>query len=143
MSTYAPFQPDYQLAYGNNNAAGLTAIESIIPPNDVGFYPLEGWAGYDDGIVNIRQDGLTIISGYPSAVWLFRVMTRAQLRYLYAHYTVGGNSLSGYITVRTMIKDGTFANFNGVILLPKLPDVNRKLSRIRDVNIRFARLVAI
>lgn len=143
MSAYKPWQPDYQLAYGNNNASALRSIESLIPSGDTGFYPMQGYSGYDDGIESVRQDGLLYISGYPSAVWVFSVMTRKQYQYLVANFTVGGSSLSGYVTVRTPIKSGVFTNHNGVILLPKLTELNRTRTKYKDVAVHFARLVAI
>lgn len=142
MPTYAPWQ-EYALAYGNNNAASLQSIESITPSGDRGFVAVQGYSSYDEGIVNVRQDGLIYISGYPTAAWVFSALTRKQYQYLQSNYTVGGTSLSGYVTVRTRKEDGTFANFNAVLLLPKLPELNRRRKLYQDVTIRFVRLVAI
>lgn len=143
MSIYKPWQPDYELAYGWNNASALRSIESLIPNGDRGFVPVQGYSAYNAGNVIIRMDGLIYLQGFPSAVWIFSAMTRAQYQYLIANYTVGGISYSGYVTLRTRKDSGSFANFNAVINLPLLPELQRARKLYRDVPVRFSRLVAI
>ncbi len=142
MPSYAPWQ-EYAIAAGWNNTALLKTIESITPPSDRPFYPVNGYSSFNPGAIRIRGDGSIYLAGYPSCGWRFSAMTRKQYQYLMSTYTVGGNSYSGKVTIRTRKDDGTFANYNAVLLLPILPEVQRVLKLYRDVEIRFSRLVAI
>lgn len=143
MPDYLIFYPDYQIAVGWNNAASLRSIESITPTNDSAFPPPSAYNGFDAGSVLVKGDGQTYLSGFAAFTWRFSHLTWAQYQYLIATYSTGGTSYSGKVTVRSRIQTGSFANYNAILLLPKLPELQRTRKIYRDVEIRFTRLVAI
>lgn len=143
MPSYAPWYPEYKIVSGWNNASTLRSIESIIPSNDKPFPPPNAYSGFDAGQAIIRGDGQIYLAGFGAFSWAFKGLTRAQYQYLMATYSTGGNSYSGKVTVRSRIQDGTFANYNAILLLPKLPELQRTRTVYQDVEIRFTRLVAL
>jgi hypothetical protein len=134
---------DYRIAAGHNNTAGLVNVEDIAPPGDRAFYPPSAYSSYNVGAIRLRLDGTAYTAGMPSVEWLFDVMTRAQWRYLQDTYTVGGNSHSGKVTVRTRDMDGAYTNYNAVMILPRLVDLERSFTLYRRVIVRFIRLEAV
>lgn len=144
------FFPNHQLAAGNNNAAGLSAIETILAGygsinNLFPSVPPKTWGTYDPGQLQIRAGGLSTFSGYPTLPWPFGFIIWAQIEGLKTNFCSGG--YSGLVTVKTRTDThGTYANFNAVINLPKLSDFNeRQIKRtgIENYVIRFTRMVAL
>lgn len=132
----------YKLAAGYNNAAGLVNIESITPSGDKAFYPPQGVGAYDPGQFRIRGDGTVYVSGFAATEWLFSKITRAQVRYLQTTYCNSG--WSGKVTVATKTDNiNTYANFNAVMVLTKLPESQRNFTIYRDYVVRFTRMEAI
>lgn len=144
MPNFAVFAPEFQIAATWNSAASLRRIASITPASDVlPFAPPAGYAFFNPGTLIIRADGLSYVAGYPSTIWRFSYMTRLQYAYLIATYSSGGNSYAGQVTVRTIKQDKTYANYNAIMRIPFLPELQHKRAKIYDVDIRFSRLVAI
>lgn len=135
---------DYQLAAGNDNEAGLQNVEVVIPAYNqrTTFYP-RGRGNYDEGIVRIRADGTAYITGYASITWPLNVLTYTQWAYLQTNYCTGGTGLSGKVTVRTRIPAGTYANYNAVMILPKLSEQDKIFGAIQSTEIRFVHLEAL
>lgn len=142
------WQGEYQLAVGYNNAAGLRGLEGIFISNDFQpFKAFRSWGTYSPGEVIIRGDGTEAYDGYPTCQWIFGGMTRLQLDYLMTTYCGGG--YSGRVTVRTVTDavgvDGrlTYANFNAVMRLTRLPDATVRGRAYANYPITFTRMVAL
>lgn len=133
---------DYRIAAGNNNAAGLVNIESITPTSDKPFSAPNNFGQFDPGQFRIRADGKVYVAGFGVASWVFSAMTKAQYRYLMETYC--NNSYSGLVTIRTRTDDpDTYANYNAVMILPKLPEMRKVTSGFADCSVRFMRLESI
>jgi|SRR6056297_320076 len=138
----AVFQPQYKIAVGNNNAAGLTALESITPAGDNNFAPLRIYWNYNPGDRRIRADGTLYHAGFPSQLWRARVLTK--LQWLYLKDTYCNSGYSGAVTIRTRFGDpDTYANYNAILTLPKEIDTTQTSRVYVDVDLVFTRLVAL
>lgn len=137
------FQPDYQIAVGNNNTAGLVAIESITPAGDTrNFQPVRAFWDYDPGVRKVRADGTDYFAGYAVHGWTCAVLTKLQWQYLKDTYCNGG--YSGAVTIRTRFgQPNTYANFNAVLRIPKESETGQAGPFYRDVRLLFTRLVAL
>lgn len=137
---------DFQIASGNNNAAGLQALSSVIggaapwPENALG---IRSYGSYDNGTIRIKGDGTIFSSGFPSLIWTLSAITFEQEELIRDTYCSGG--LSGEVTVRTNTDDDydIFANYNAVLIVPKLSETEPQFRRIRLYEMRFTRLVAL
>ena len=140
---YCPiFLPDAKIAVGHNNAGGLATLEGTIPSGGTPFLPVTAYPNYDPGAFQIRGDGRYTTAGFATIVWALGAVTWRQERYLRDTYCGGG--YSGLVTVRTVAEtDGTYANYNATVQLPKRPDGQPVGQAFRDYEIRFIRLVAI
>lgn len=130
--------PDFQIAAGHDAVGDLEPIEDIIPSGDWrGFVVPDAFATFSPGTIRVRGDGTIYITGYPSTTWLFPALSRKQYNYLRTTFCAGG--LSGAVTIRTMIEDGTFDNFNAIITIPDLPSINRQRrgNAFEDVEITY------
>ena len=101
---------DYKLAVGHNNAAGLTAITSITDGTLALTEPLQ-LPFYTRGLRRNRTDGRISYAGMPSTVLVFSYLTISQWAYLRTTY-------EGLVTARLALASTTFANYNGVLVLP-------------------------
>lgn len=134
----------YQIAAGYNNAGALVNIESLTPSGDRPFHVPDGWSQFDLGVEKIRLDRLSTLAGYPATAWVFAALTRKQYAYLQSTYTSGGASYRGKVTIKTIKADGqTFANYNAVMVLPKLTESQRRGGAYPDVKVQFIGLVAL
>lgn len=132
----------YAIAVGNDNAAGLVNIENITPSGDKTFYPPAGVGTYDPGQFRLRGDQTLYISGHASCEWVFRKLTRAQVRYLMDTYC--GSSYSGKVTITTKTDNAnTYANYNAVMILPKLNESGRNYTIYTDYRVRFVKVESI
>lgn len=132
----------YQIAAGNNNAAGLVNFETITPSGEPHFLAPQNFGHFDPGSFRIRGDGTVYIAGFGSTSWIIEAITKGQFRYLQTTYC--GNSYSGLVTIRTRTDIvSTYSNFNAVMRLPKLEEMRKVTSGFADCRIRFDRLVAI
>lgn len=147
---YSAIYPEYQLAAGNNNAAGLQPIEYILAALDtarpgIPAFPPKAWARYTPGTAKIRGNGVVTFSGYPVAEWPVGFVTRTQARGLMTTYCSSG--YSGLVTVRTRTDNpASYANYNAVMILPLLSDFRAdqvKWDGYTDYVIRFVRMVAL
>lgn len=134
---------DYQLAAGHDNAGGLTNVETTIPASQQQTFLPQGRGNFDEGVLRVRGDGLTYLTGFQAFSWPLDVLPYAQWDFMRTTYTTGGNSFSGKVTVRTRLIDGTYANFNALLHLPEPPDETKKFVALRDTEILFTRAVAI
>jgi len=136
------YQPSYQIAVGNNNAAGLTSLEALTPASDTHFAPVRVYWNYDPGARRIRSDGTLYHAGFPSQVWQASVLTKSQWQYLKATYCNSG--YSGAVTIRTRFSDPTtYANYNAILTLPKEIETQQRSRVYIDVALTFTRLVAL
>ncbi len=81
---------DYQIAAGNNNAAGLTNIEAIVPAGNIAIQPPVARGYKNPGLLKIRGNGLSFLSGYASQVWLMVYLTYEQYAHLKTTYCSSG-----------------------------------------------------
>jgi hypothetical protein len=139
-------QANYQIAAGNNNAAGLVTLEGT--QADAEDYPrtfgtVRSYGFYDPGLQRVKPSGEKQFSGYPTTSWQLAVVTKAQEKYLRDTYCSGG--YSGLVTVRTTTdnNDDSFANYNAVIWLPKLSEQDWVGRYSRNYVIQFRKMVAL
>lgn len=143
--------PEYQLAAGNNNAAGLTAIETILAgygtiQNSFPAVPPAAWGRYSkSNVASVRPNGRLFFRGFPSADWPLGFILWAQIEGLRTNYCGGG--YSGLVTLRTRTDThDTYSNFNGVLTLKQLADYPANQVRstgIQDYVLTFSRMVAL
>lgn len=131
---------EYKLASGYDNEAGFQNVETAIPAyaNRVSFYP-HGRGNFDEGIMRIRGDGTTYFTGFQSFTWPLDFLSYAQWAYLQTTYCTGGTGLSGKVTVATRLPGGTYANYNAVMILPKLKEADKLYGGIKKTEIKFVR----
>lgn len=139
MPSYAPWY-EYAIAAGWNNTTGLRNIESLTPSGDKPFRTPNAYSAFNPGTLRLRADGIAYVEGFPSTAWLLDVLTRKQYQFLMTTYSTGGNSYSGKVTIRTMTPSGSYANYNAIMLLPIMPELDRAFKIYRSVQIRFTRL---
>lgn len=135
--------PDNQIAVGNNNAAGLAALEGVTPSGDTrAFVTPTAYPHYDPGTFKMREDGTLYIAGYAAARWVFPVLTKLQVAYLMTTYCSGG--WSGAVTVRLRLgTPSAYANYNAVLVLNKFDPSGFKQGYFVDYVLTFTRLEAI
>lgn len=132
---------DYKIAVGNNNAAGLVNIETIIPAGDIAFpSPIARW-NYNPGERVIRGSGMEYRRGFPLQHWQMGTLTSDQ--YAYAKTTWCGGGYSGLVTVRTRHVSATYANYNAVLVIPAENELEAGVFRYFNVVFTFNRMVAI
>lgn len=138
----AIYQPQYQIAAGNNNTAGLVALESITPAGDIQFAPVRAYWNYTPGSQRTRADGTLYFAGFASQAWICRVLTKAQWQYLKTTYCNGG--YSGEVTIRTRFGNpDAYANYNAILNLP-VESATTQASRVfTDIQLTFTRLQSI
>lgn len=135
----------FKLAVGWNNAGSLVSIVSITPTGDYRpFHAPDGWAEFDAGLERVRLDELGYLSGFAATAWKFAALSRWQYAYLRTTYTLGGVGYRGKVTVRTLDGSGlSFANFNAIIDIEKLPEEKRVSRNYQDITVKFLGLVAL
>lgn len=145
MAFKLPLFSDYQIAAGNNNAAGLTAFEEIVPSGeDMYFIAPSGAGGYDPGVFEIRGNGTATFNGFKRQVLTFSYCTFPIANHLNDTYCSG--NYNGLVTLRTKLEpDDSFANYNAIMYLPKPSEwqVGRSRDHIAPYPIRFLKLEAI
>lgn len=134
---------EYSIAAGYNNAGGLVNIENIVPSSDIAFYPPIAYNTFSRGILRVRADQTSVITGFQVVRWLFAIITRAQWRYLQATYTTGGNSYSGPVTIRTHGEDGFYHNYNAIMTIPPISELKLQPLAYQDVEVTFKKVEAI
>lgn len=135
----------YAIAAGHGQAGSLVNIETIKPSGDKYFlYPSLAPNRLSRGLLRRRADGANYLTGLASVTWVFAGLTRAQWRYLQDTYTVGGDSYSGPVTLRT--KSGetdAYANYNAVLNLPPMDGLQYKPGGFPDFEVQFTHLEAL
>lgn len=133
------FQADIQIAVGNNNAAGLVALESITPSGDIAFLPVRQYGTFNAGETKTRLNGRPYFAGVQSTQFICAVVTWAQFKYLKTTYCNGG--YSGLVTIRIRTDSpATYANYNAVLVLPKESDLAVRYGAFIDVVLNFINL---
>ena len=115
--------PNYQLAAGNNNAAGLTAFTSITDTNSIPFVMPQGKGSRTRGTKRVRLNGTEGQVGFDSFTLLFTAMTLDQYALLLSTY-------EGLVTVKISLTSTTFANYNAVLVVPD----EAELTYVRVIN---------
>lgn len=138
--------PRYSYAIGagyNLPLGSLTNVELIIPTGGTPFYPPESYGTYDPGDDRIRGDGTLYQAGFAFCEWRWGGrITRLQISHLQDTYCAGGRS--GKVTIYTKTDDAnTYARYNALMLLPKLPDSRHSFTIQQDYNVRMTRMQAL
>jgi hypothetical protein len=107
----ATITPNYQIAAGNNNAAGLTLITDITDGDGVAFVMPRGLPHRIRGDKRFRLDGTVGRVGQDSTRFVSSVMTLAQYKYVLDTY-------EGLVTVKIALSQTTFANYNASLWMP-------------------------
>lgn len=139
------FQPDYQIAVGNNNPMGLAPLEGVLVSGDAfPFIPFRAYGNYTLGQPVTRLDALLYFRGYRVQAWQFKIMTKKQYYYLQTTYCGGADGYSGLVTIRTRLSDpDTYANYNAVLHLPQLNELQRTSRVLTDIAVRMIKIEAI
>ena len=133
----------YQWATGLNNAGGLANIEDDVPRYQGEPFIIQGRGALSSGIIRQRADSSLYTTGLVTFVWIAPIMSEAQYDYIQDTYTVGGNSLYGLMTVRTLNDATTFANYNATMQIPDRSELTRKRNAFQDVTITFTNVEAL
>lgn len=111
----------YQIAAGNNNAGGLTAITSLSDANGISFVEPFGLGLQTRGQRQTRANGTIARRGFPRAIWTSNLLL-AQWEYLKDTYEAGA-ATAGLVTVRLALSGDTFANYNAVLTLQEFEEM--------------------
>lgn len=101
----ATFTPNYQIAAGHNNAAGLTAVNLLTDVNGVRLIFPKALPFYEEGELVFRCNATPAYRGYKMQDWKFTVLLNAQYNLLRTTYT-------GLVTVKTCLDGINFTNWN-------------------------------
>jgi len=116
--------PNYQLAAGNNNAGGLTALTSITDSNSIPFIMPRGKGSRNRGVKRDRLNATQATSGFDSLVWNFTAITLDQYNLLLSTY-------EGLVTVKISLTSTSFANYNAVMVVPD----EDELTYVKTINL--------
>ena len=138
------FYPDYQIAAGNDNAAGLVSVETLIAPTSA-YYIVAPTVrgGYTPGQNYVRGNGLLGTNGFARVNWHFSLMHYVNDVYFRLTYCAAG--FSGLVTVKTrLFPSGAFANYNAVLtILHPIERDEAGLGRVNNYIASLTRMVAI
>lgn len=133
--------PDLQIAANHDNTAGLTAFEAITAPNDRrNFWPPRE-VDYQGGAVQFDADGDIYLEGYPSVDLLWGSLTWRQWYYLRNTYCAGG--YSGDVTIRLLLDNLTYANYNAKLIIPQTANTEQYFKDRPDFRAQIRKIVAI
>jgi len=132
---------DYRIAAGHNIALiALTNIETITPPGDTRFVVVNSFGSYDPGAVRVRADGTVYLAGYATVVWRLAALTFKQYEYLSTTYCAGG--VSGKVTIYTRLNSiALYKRCNAILILPKMPELDKRVSAFANTALTFTRVV--
>jgi hypothetical protein len=127
-----------QLASGYDNISDLTNIETILVSGKY-FNPIDDLGKWDDGLGNIRGDGITTFNGYPSFIWQVGTLTFEQWYYLYTN--ILGGASSGEVTVKTeMFQIDQYVICNAILDIGQPPTLSRGVRDYNPFTYRFSRV---
>lgn len=134
---------DYRIGAGYNVALGsLVNIESITPVGDQRFLVVNSFGSYDPGAARVRADGTIYLAGYATVLWRLAALTFKQYEYLSTTYCSGG--ISGKVTIYTRLNAiGTYVRCNAILILPKLAELDKRVSAFANTALTFTRVVAL
>lgn len=133
----SPIATGYKWAAGFSNTSGLKAIERDVPTFMGKPFYVHGQGSWDEGITHMRADKLISTTGFQRFTLIADVMSDVQYNYIQATYSPGGTGLSAKMTVRTLNRSGSFANYSAVLHLPKKSDLQRVWNAFRAVPLLF------
>lgn len=108
---------NYQIAVGNNNAAGLALVTSLSDTNSISFQEIQhSLREQSRGLRVYRANGTAGRQGHDWVHWYSPVLL-AQYEYLKDTY-------EGLVTVKTAFYSETFANYNAVLTLPDFNELD-------------------
>jgi hypothetical protein len=146
MSEDPIFYPNYQIAVGNDNAAGLATLEGTVAAGaSKPFPPVTNFQFVDPGEFRIRANGTLFVSGFISLTWRLDGGIDAVME-KYLRDTYCSSRYSGLVTIKTDIEtNGTYANYNAVMYLPKRAEAGIIDGSLifTPYNIRFVRVEAL
>jgi hypothetical protein len=126
-------------AAGFDNSAGLVEVRRDLPAFPGQAYGADPATQSDSpGNIQVRADRQSSVNGYRSIIWRFGFITRAQWADIQSTKTIGGNSYSGPVTIRTLDEDNTYTNLNAYMYLPPRSELERDGDFFLDVEITFS-----
>ncbi len=135
-----PPQYGYEIGYGHDLPSGSLTNWEALSAGGKYFYPPNAYPSFNPGTFRLRVDGQAYNTGFPSADWHLDTFFREQYQFLQANYTIGGNSYSGNVSIKTLNAAGTITQYNAVMVLPTLPTLERNFVAYRNVVIKMTRL---
>lgn len=114
-------QPQYAIAPGHDNTAGLQVLEGYTPTGVQTFLPFRVWGTYNPGVfIPLGSHGVAT-DGDKSLLWIPSYLYAEQLRWLMDFYCNGG--YFGFVTIFTTTdtKDALEA-YNASMRLRKLSE---------------------
>lgn len=133
---------DARIAAGHNNVAGLALVSSLVASGIPFVEPLEYPAdSYGRGTPRVMTTGVRRFEGYPVRRWVSGLLWLPQYDMLRTTY-------EGLVTVRTRLYGTGYANYNAVLWLPEMDELevvneSRYGQALREFVWTFARLEAI
>ena len=137
--------PDYQIAAGHDNEAGLVAWENLIADDATRYMiPPTIRGGFNPGQILIRGDGTEYLAGHQSLAQVFTWVSYAEDLMLQEDICGAVGSYSGPVTLRARLSPaGSYANYNAIIHLPKPNERDEAVGRINNYRILYTRLTVI
>jgi hypothetical protein len=109
---------DAKIAAGYDNVGGLTLITALTAGGVFFVEPLEyPDDSYDRGVPRVFTNGIRRFEGFPTRRWLSGVLWLPQYELLRTTY-------EGPVTFRTRLFGTTYANYNGILTLPELGELD-------------------
>lgn len=129
-----------QIAAGHNNTAGLTLVSSLTA-SGVPFVEPMTIGRATRGNPRTKANGTVSFDGYRSTSWVSGILWLVQYEYLLTN-------LEGRVTIRTTNTGVTWANYNAILTLPSLSEVEvvnetQYGHAIKDFVWQFTRLEAL
>jgi hypothetical protein len=136
------FQSNIQIAVGNNNTAGLVAVEALTDSNGRFFEPVQYYPNTINGVRQLRGDLLQRNNGITSHFWISAYLSFEG--YFYIYNTLLAASISAPVTIRTAIlRVNTFANYNCILTIPELGELERGIGYTPNFRWSFTNLTVI
>jgi hypothetical protein len=123
----------------------MLLVEDSFPLYDGQTLKVSGRGTYDAGIVRVRGDQLTTITGIEAVTWNIPILSINQYTHWQRFYSRGGQGLSGKVTIYTPIEDVSFSgggldNFvqiNAIFFIPKQVEIERLQKTYQGAPVRF------
>ena len=133
---------NYQIAAGNNNAAGLQNIEDVLTSSHRAPRATPVPLG---SVREVMLDQSVQDNGIKFVTWSWRILDKADLDTLVTAYLGDYDTSYALVTIKTRKRDDTYANYNATLVLPAEGQDYQMPTRAKctDVVLTFRNLVAL